>query len=255
MEHNGVICVWHHVEGKAPYWEPPFFPEIDDGSFVFHGISTHHVRAHCQEIPENGADTAHLNFLHVPFIIQKLGLGSLFNHSWDATWGAGKAEDGDEHLAHITVVQKLTFANRWVVPGTVVNVKITQTGPGLVFLHFFTPFGRICVIESVTPLAPLLQRAGHLVYAQKSVPRAFAKFVLHSLIIQFERDIPIWNNKAFLPNPLVVKQDGAIPQFRRWYRQFYSRNHETLQAQLASPSTTSDKASLCSTQQSSAIDW
>ena len=69
----------------------------------------------------------------------------------------------------------------------------------------------------------------------QQVPRAFAKFVLKSLLIQFERDIPIWNNKVFLPNPLVVKQDGAIPQFRRWYSKFYSKNHEKLLQQLQNP--------------------
>eukprot|EP01102_Stenamoeba_stenopodia_P011666 TRINITY_DN3603_c0_g1_i1.p1 TRINITY_DN3603_c0_g1~~TRINITY_DN3603_c0_g1_i1.p1 ORF type:complete len:495 (-),score=86.12 TRINITY_DN3603_c0_g1_i1:61-1545(-) len=253
IERNGIICMWHDVEQREPMWLPPFYDEIDDGRFVFHGLSTHHVRAHVQEIPENGADTAHLNFLHVPFIFQRLGLGKLFRHLWDATW---KTVQDKDHLSEITLSQKLTmFNDKFVVPGTVVDVKITQSGPGLVFLHFQTPFGIVCVIESVTPLAPLLQRCGHLVFAERKVPRAFAKFVLSSLLIQFERDIPIWNNKVFLPNPLVVRQDGAIPQFRRWYSKFYSKNHEKLLQQLQNPGA-KGTTSLCNkTGEGDELSW
>jgi hypothetical protein len=47
--------------------------------------------------------------------------------------------------------------------------------------------------------------AGHVVYAEPRVPRVVAKFILNGLITQFERDLPIWNQKTFIPQPLVVK--------------------------------------------------
>ena len=37
-------------------------------------------------------------------------------------------------------------------------------------------------------------------------------------------DIPIWSNKKHLTRPLLIGDDGPVPQMRRWYRQFYSEN-------------------------------
>jgi hypothetical protein len=34
-------------------------------------------------------------------------------------------------------------------------------------------------------------------------------------------DIPIWRDKIFVERPLLVKGDGPISEFRRWYGQFY----------------------------------
>jgi hypothetical protein len=34
-------------------------------------------------------------------------------------------------------------------------------------------------------------------------------------------DVPIWRDKVFLERPLLVKADGNIAEFRRWYAQFY----------------------------------
>ena len=34
-------------------------------------------------------------------------------------------------------------------------------------------------------------------------------------------DEPIWRDKVFLERPLLVKGDGPITEFRRWYEQFY----------------------------------
>eukprot|EP01089_Gocevia_fonbrunei_P000403 TRINITY_DN10425_c0_g1_i1.p1 TRINITY_DN10425_c0_g1~~TRINITY_DN10425_c0_g1_i1.p1 ORF type:complete len:461 (+),score=75.62 TRINITY_DN10425_c0_g1_i1:419-1801(+) len=221
-EKNGMIYVYHDAEDREPTWEIPEVKEIATGGYVFHGRSEHQIRAHIQEIPENGPDTAHLNVLHVPLTITRLGLDKFFSHVWSASWKPGV--DDESHLAHIKVLQKLKFLGKYDVPGTTVDVTITQVGPGLVHLHFQTPFGKVTVFETVTPIEPVLQSATHQVYAERRVPRWFAKFVLNNLIVQFERDIPIWNNKTYLPNPMVIKEDGDIVRFRRWFTQFYSEN-------------------------------
>lgn len=48
---------------------------------------------------------------------------------------------------------------------------------------------------------------------------------------QFERDITIWNNKQYLPKPLLVREDSSIQKHRRWYAQFYSEKSMRLPAQ------------------------
>jgi len=204
-------------------WFPPNIEEVNSGRFKWHGCALHQVRAHIQEIPENGPDTAHLNYLHVPLVFQllhKLG----FHHAWTATWEPGKGLE--EHLAFMDVVQSVCFVGRYV-PGTKIDVYIVQVGPSMVHLHFATPFGKVVLVETVTPVQPLLQRVTHQVWAEWTVPRWFSKFIMRNTIIQFERDVPIWNNKTFLSNPTLMKEDGPIAKYRRWFaKNFYSENSE-----------------------------
>lgn len=186
LETNGYIAVWHDAEGREPQWLPPDMKEINSGRFKLHGTAVHRVKAHVQEIPENGADTAHLHHLHYPVaaeFLSKLG----FHHAWTATWDAGKGVD--EHLVRFldhlpidhgtylmnvylhTVLQALikmqeTIQFRGVhMPGSTINVDIVQVGPGLVHFQFYTPFGKVMMVQTVTPIQPLIQEIGHLVFA------------------------------------------------------------------------------------------
>eukprot|EP01094_Clydonella_sp_ATCC50884_P016758 TRINITY_DN280_c0_g1_i1.p1 TRINITY_DN280_c0_g1~~TRINITY_DN280_c0_g1_i1.p1 ORF type:complete len:453 (-),score=140.91 TRINITY_DN280_c0_g1_i1:208-1566(-) len=225
-ETNGHLYLWFDAEGREPMWEVLRTPEIDNGEWYFHGWSEHEVKAHCQEMPENGADVAHLNFLHTPLAVKDYDLFGrvlqrAFQHTWDANWAPGKGEEA--HMAFMTLVEKLYVFGIYV-PGTTVKVDIIQQGPGLVFLRFNTTFGRAIVMETVTPMQPLLQKATHMIYAEWKMPRWLAKLILRSLVVQFERDVPIWNNKTFVTKPAVVKGDGPIPAFRRWYSRFYSES-------------------------------
>ncbi|KAL6060351.1 cholesterol 7-desaturase, variant 2 [Balamuthia mandrillaris] len=159
LEHNGVVMIWHHAEGVEPEWYPPEIEGITKGYYRFHGYSIHEVRAHIQEIPENGPDTAHLNVLHKPFIGEFLGLEeSVLNHGWEADWSVGQGEE--QHIAFLNVKEDLlVFGHKF--PGLTLDVKIKQIGPGLVQLHFATPVGTAVICQSVTPLAPTLQRVTH----------------------------------------------------------------------------------------------
>jgi 3-ketosteroid 9alpha-monooxygenase subunit A len=40
--------------------------------------------------------------------------------------------------------------------------------------------------------------------------------------LQFTQDVPIWENKVYRERPMTTKIDGPVPQYRRWFRQFYS---------------------------------
>lgn len=51
------------------------------------------------------------------------------------------------------------------IPGSRIDVEIIQVGPGIVHLQFSTPFGKVMLIQTVTPIQPLLQAVGHQVFA------------------------------------------------------------------------------------------
>lgn len=39
--------------------------------------------------------------------------------------------------------------------------------------------------------------------------------------VGFMQDVAIWKRKTRIDNPLLVEEDGAVYQLRRWYEQFY----------------------------------
>lgn len=62
--------------------------------------------------------------------------------------------------------------------GTFAQVSLNFRVPGI---------GRLFIIETVTPVAPTLQRVLHAVYAQPHIPRLVAKAILASTIRAYEQ--------------------------------------------------------------------
>lgn len=225
---NDKIIVWHHADLEEPSWYVPDFVE----DFDFHGKTEHTVQVHVQEIAENGPDVAHLNFLHKNWFGSRIR--SLVHHSWDASWTPGSEETGDKHLAYIKVSQQMATFGR-VIPFTKNQVEILQVGPGMVHLDFPLIFGlHVRIMENVTPIGPMLQCVRHSIYASKWTPRIFAKIFLRLMTRIFEQDVAIWNNKTYQSKPMYAKPDRAIPVYRKWYQQFYSKSSPQA-AQLLNP--------------------
>ena len=69
LERNKLVLMWHHADQEEPDWFPPILDDVEDGSWVYQGRNEYHVNCHIQDIPENGADAAHLNAVHGTSII------------------------------------------------------------------------------------------------------------------------------------------------------------------------------------------
>jgi|LauGreDrversion4_2_1035121.scaffolds.fasta_scaffold1399625_2 hypothetical protein len=65
------------------------------------------------------------------------------------------------------------------------------------------------------------------------VPISIAKIIFKGFILQFERDVPIWNNKLLLRKPHLARNDGPISRFRSWFKQFYPTAEEQEVAKVA----------------------
>lgn len=230
LEKNGHIYIWHDAENRPPSFLPPIPPEVNDGSCEYHGRAEHRITAHIAEMPENGPDVAHLNVLHKDFVISFLQ--NFFDHLWTGEWEPGKTAE-DKQNAYVHVTQRVRWLGKHVVPGSFIDVRVTQCGLGLVCLKFYTPLGYLYVWETVTPVKPLIQKFHHLVWAEWKVPRIVGKGVLRALVTQAERDVPIWNHKTYLNKPVIVKGDGPIPHFRRWFKQFFSESSWSLAPDFA----------------------
>jgi len=213
-EVNGIIIMWHDPEGGEPTWEPIRFPDFH--KMWYQGKTQHIVSCHIQEIPENGTDFQHFHFLHTPFVLKCLWM---VKHVWKATWVQSPAPNG--HLADMTVCSEISMWG-FKLPISF-NVVITQIGPGLVHLNIILPMGNVLIVETVTPIGPLLQNTSHICYASRFVPRFIAKLAFKAMLTQYERDVPIWANKLLLRKPMILKEDGQVTAFRRYFKQFYSK--------------------------------
>ncbi len=75
-EANGLIYLWHHSEEEDPEWWPEAMPELNQGEeegdgWVYQGRNEYEVACHIQDIPENGADVAHLPAVHkAPILVR-----------------------------------------------------------------------------------------------------------------------------------------------------------------------------------------
>ncbi|KAM3599705.1 uncharacterized protein V6R79_010236 [Siganus canaliculatus] len=238
-EVNGLILVWFDCDGKEPQWPVPEYKEVTNGEWIYRGRTEHFVNCHIQasacEIPENGADIAHLAQLHKPSIVSGADVRHIYNkweflqHDWDVQWEPESAPT--QHCANMYVKHAITvFGHHW----SLLDVKVVarQVGPGVVFLRFDHSFlGRGLLTHCVTPVEPLLQCVSHTMFYQANVPAVVPKFILKAECIQFERDVMIWNNKTYASKPMLVKEDAAIQKHRRWFSQFYSENSPRLKYQ------------------------
>jgi cholesterol 7-dehydrogenase len=221
-EKNDMIYLWHDAEGREPDW---FVPDVQStNNLKTHGKITHHIYCHVQEIPENGPDVYHLNIVH-----RDMDKNSIIRNVWGGSWKKGENND-DKYQSYFRVQHVFTFLDLFNIPFSNVDVKGSQIGPGVVTFQFSIVLGRFKMIQTVTPLGPLHQQVEHVAYTPWFFPRCLAKLMMILMTSLLEQDVPIWNNKTYRMNPTLVKSDGPIMQFRRWYSQFYSENSPTLKS-------------------------
>lgn len=225
-EINDNIFLWYHAEPNQEPWDLPVVKEIESKEFVYHGRNEFYISCHIQEIPENGADLAHFRAIHNASVLaggidpQNSLLKNAGNHHWEAVWKPSEAPT--KHIARVKLKHSIELTKKCHV--FQMDVTGEQIGPSYVQLHMKSPtMGRLEVLQTVTPIEPLVQKVVHRFYAPR-ILGPFMKFAVFGESIMFERDMSMWNHKIFRRQPQLVKEDSAIKLFRNWYLQFYSDN-------------------------------
>ncbi|XP_072015574.1 cholesterol 7-desaturase nvd-like [Amphiura filiformis] len=229
LEVNGEIMMWFHAEEEEPDWFPPEIEGIKNGTMIYHGYTEHHVNAHIEEIPENGADLAHLHHLHSPFVAAGRDLRFTFSwlwkwvqHDWHGEWSVSPS---DKHIGVMTLDHSLTIFGKKFPVLTTLAVEACQIGPGIVHLRLRHPIlGDSIMVQTVLPMGPLNQKLVHVMYTTWRIPRPIAKIIMWLEALQVERDLMIWNHKMYQSKPMIVKEESTLVKHRRWYSQFYSEN-------------------------------
>jgi nitrite reductase/ring-hydroxylating ferredoxin subunit len=196
LERNGMVLVWHHAGGAAPTYEVPEISEVDDPAFTDAVVYRGELVASLQDMAENNVDYTHFFFVH-----------------------GRKALDDS-------------------------NSKFSTDGPLSTVVETFDEDGLPFVRHTYGPGIALLRAEGlmTILSATTAIDRRHVRmlwnFYLPLPMADLADDIiagvtgdhglgadaPIWRDKVFRDRPLIVKGDGPIAEFRRWYAQFYEGN-------------------------------
>jgi len=192
----------------APTWRPSTLPLFHRTRF--HGNAKHILSCHIQDIVENVTAFDH-------FFDSSRKLWFL-KHTLTVPWEQSLSDPQIGQMKMLTQLQILGVT----LPFPSFTLEITSMGPSLITIVCHMPLGSVMIVESVTPIGQLLQQVEHTLYAHWCVPRFVAKLVLNAYLAQFERHVPIWSSKNRLSDSTVLKEDGHVTKFRRFFKQFYS---------------------------------
>jgi phenylpropionate dioxygenase-like ring-hydroxylating dioxygenase large terminal subunit len=214
IERNDVIMVWHDLAGRPPQWEMPQFEKTEDYSLadfaLFDGI-----RAHTQEILENGADWLHFYSVH--------GTARLFGH--------GEPVRTEPHVLAYSYRNKEHEADPTPAQGNL-RGEVWLYGPGCGRNLNWGEMAKHIMVENTVYPTPVDENTIQIRAAYRVVPKAgntapidmlrgiFA-IVGPEIERQLTQDFQIWANKAYLTNPMLAASDGPILGYRKWYSQFY----------------------------------
>jgi nitrite reductase/ring-hydroxylating ferredoxin subunit len=191
-EKNGFIYFWYHAGDKDPTYELPDIPEVDDAEWTDAHEWKCDMVAALQEMAENNVDYAHLRFVHRREAVP--GDSSIFT------------SDGPFAKVVETLPDGMTFTRETFGPG----IAVLRVPDLMTLLATTTPIDRgNC----------RLRWHFFFPHSMKDMADTLIEGVTgeHGLMA----DVPIWRDKAYWEKPVLVKDDGDIAGFRRWYSQFY----------------------------------
>ena len=201
LEWAGLLIVYFSPDNAAPAWTPDL-PVFDPAQWTLYDSRHWTVRVHVQEIGENGLDMPHFRTVHsadIPQMVRAEGIGQKFYISVRPEPGSAQAKflDGIDRTLWGLGISVNCFEGR--VPSRVVITR--------------------------TPIDAQLSRIT-LVFLPKNQgdPETTAQFgraLMDHISREIEQDVPIWENKAYVEQPVLTKGDGPIAAWRNWCRQFY----------------------------------
>ena len=199
LERNGLLLCWFSAGGAPPAFDVPRFDELDDPGWSPYKRGRWRIRAHPQELMENGADVAHFRVVHAMEAPKtKVDVdGHLLSFKTDTSREVLEREDavvfhtlcygiGLSSNRYRGIVDGFMWAGITPVDGEFLDVRLSFS----------------------------VKRDGAKPASQTD---DYADYVFRD----FERDIAIWENKIYRDNPVLCDGDGPIHVVRDWARQFY----------------------------------
>lgn len=219
-ERDGVMYIWHDVEGREPYFDVPSVFELfeEAGSADnFHELGeagrfeTAALPIHPQYAAENGVDFAHFKFVHradeIPTVVRREFGENDFNTELALNFKRRSADGGTEEVKGRT--------------------KASLVGISLGFSYAYG-VGAICSLTAVTPVddeTSILRFSAWPSKESGEDDRRVAKRQTNA-VSQLRADIAIWEHQRYTEPPgLATAEAAGFRDIRRWAKRFYPEGH------------------------------
>jgi len=215
---SGLLFVWHDVEGNPPTPELriPDIGEWASDEWTDWRWNTELIPSNCRDIIDNVTDMAHFFYIH-------FGFPTYFKNVFEG------------HIAsqYLRTVGRpdVDLGGSAYTGEQVLDSEASYFGPSFMINWLHNNYGGYKA-ESILINChyPVTQDSFMLqwgVIVQKpqdmddEMTDKLAEAFTAGVSKGFLQDVEIWRNKARIENPLLVEEDGAVYQLRRWYQQFY----------------------------------
>jgi len=230
-EKNGLLLVWHHVEGAPPEWEVPDL-DTDD----YHPLISRQwdLTSHPQETTENSVDIGHLAIVHKYDDVEMLSdlntTGPYLNVRYAMRRGTGLTGQlmGGIRSEFEIHVHGLGYS--------LVEVKIPRFNIEARLFVLPTPIDVERITLRVAVSARKVTQPGTIHAALGFLPRPLIlpilnrmipPYVLDGLAHDVQQDFEIWQHKVYFAPPILAEGDGPVGRYRQWVKQFYCGNPAT----------------------------
>jgi 3-ketosteroid 9alpha-monooxygenase subunit A len=206
-ESMGVVYAWFHPKKVAPKWELAADADIVTENWVLAEQHEWIIKIHIQEITENGQDYAHFRAVH-------------------GTQGPPASEFKLEGWTRRNSVTTEMVTPRGPMTG---NISTFAVGPGQSFVRY-TDVTNVFQAQQVTAIDA---NTTHMRWQFFHPPELsdgkmrVTKARMRDLVKQVTQDIPIWENKRYHVEPLLVEGDGPILAYRKQYARYYQYDDPT----------------------------
>jgi len=205
LEINQMVLIWHDVEKQEPDFYPNKIEACYSEDWSDYSMASFLVKNNCRELIDNMADKGHFGPVHqAPF---------------EGFWNEAK-----DH----TYTQEMT-ANSPILGGDLFS-QATYEGPAYMTTYMSavqdgnTVESRLLVSHLPLTMTSFQINFGVMV---KKVPGmskeeedAFVQGYVDANNYAFGQDVAIWENKIYIPDPVVCDGDGPLHKLRKWYGQF-----------------------------------
>jgi len=205
-EVNGAVMVWADHENRPPNWE---VPERDLSAFASPPQhSSHEMRGYPQDTGENSVDQVHFGWLHgltdtaATYEVGDCWMETLLTACWHGQpMRMRMRQFGMGHVQAESEMSRIGFR-------VITMLYSTPTAPMEWTMSWIDTF-ELALFER---LPRPLRRAAYALLGPVA-KRWLASFA--------QIDFPIWNARAFLGRPKLLRGDRGIAEFRRWSARFY----------------------------------
>ena len=233
-----LVFGWWGIGGCPPKWELPSVPLLSD-EWSHLELWTIRIASHPQETTENVVDLAHLRYVHGYSNVSRVGslavdgrrLESRFN--FKGTVSVAGIMNISADVAAVAQVFGLGYS--------LVEYSERSIGVDRRLWVLATPVdGKLVDIVLVGQLRRLRRprrfsartQSGERIVGLGFLPAGIRTWLMNKIIMLMEKrcvmeDAAIWNRKHYLPIPRLSRSDGEIGKYRRYCRQFYSKQLES----------------------------